>query len=125
MALNGSTLTKDDFTKFIDRTIRSRDPISGGIGYFWAEFSADGIKFGQGDSENKGGLPENAQLNLDAFDGSKANFKTDSDRKVGGSIKFELGADNKITDIIVTISSGASSDIIAAMKSGVKCQFVN
>ena len=123
MALNGSTLTKDDFTKFIGKTIRSRAPISGGIGYFWAEFSADGIKFGQGDSENKGSLPEDAQLNLDALADNKANFKADNNK--GGSIKFELDADNKITDIIVTISSGASPDIIAAMKSGVKCQFVN
>ena len=48
MALNGSTLSRDDFTKFIGKTIRSRDPISGNIGYFWAEFSAEGIKFRQG-----------------------------------------------------------------------------
>ena len=80
--------------------MRSINPISGNIGYFWGEFNDSGIRYGQGDEEYKGNLPRAANLNLSAFDTNKFNFSNNE-----GSIEFQLDSGNKITNIKVTLTN--------------------
>ena len=115
---------KEGFSQFKGKTIRSRDALSGGMGYFWATFDDKGINYGAGDegSKPRGGYSYQAKLNNDALEnnGSKANF---SDNK--GSIQFLANAGEKVSKITVTFDkdSGYAKEYIDA--SPFECQFVN
>lgn len=116
VTVSSTNVTSEDFKTFIGKTIRSREAISkdGIVGYFWAEFNNGGIKYGQGDELNKGGLPHNAQLNTSAFTNSRANFSDNN-----GYVEFQLGG-STITNIQICLTNSSFQ-----MRTNIfDCQFV-
>ena len=106
VSIGSNLITTNDYQTIIKKhnTIRSRKAISadGITGYFWGEFVDDGIKYGQGTVDYKGGLPHKATLSPVAFstNTNKANFNNND-----GSIEFQLDNSNTITNIKITLSN--------------------
>ena len=115
VTIDTGKIDKDSFKKIIEKTIRSDNSLDvGGVGYFWAEFSADGIKYGQGDAGSPpqggshkgkhGSYDYTSTLNIDAMADNKLNS---SDNKI--SLEFTFN-NNEIANVKVkfTDSSGTS-----------------
>ena len=107
-------ITQKNWSILIDKIIKSEVSLDdGGIGYFWAEFSDTGIKYGQGDAGsppqrgshkgNHGNYDYTSTLNIDAMADNKLNS---SDGKI--SLIFTLN-NNEIANVKVVFTSDSGT----------------
>ena len=121
---NKTQINIDDFNNFKGETIRSREhyTVYQGI-YFWAKFDDNGIQYGSGDEGKPTSLTDSVKLSsTDPFNNNKADF---TDGK--GSIKFDIGDDGKIKNIIITLKGEHHTlpGTTVGTETSFNCQFVS
>ena len=109
-----------DFTQFLGKTIRSKEPITQPAFYFWAKFTDEGISYGQG-TDATPSFVNTIFLEKSALSDKAAKFSgnTSSGVTQKGTITFTDDG-TSITSIVVKLEEGTSYD-----GQTISCQFVN